>query len=582
MSAQPKKFKPAYEVSIDAVFSTRDNQAVCARFWLSKASLPCEALIARPILYQPAGDRGRDHELRKNCFGNDWQGTLRTDKVRRGGHGLSGTRNTGRAMFVSAFRGQEEQTMSTATWDVITIGGGPGATPGAQLLAAHGRRVAIIEQGAGLGGTCLFEGCIPSKIYLETAARLRAMRENDAFGIVGDTRPQVNLARLRERKAEILAKRVAGANQTCAALGITVFHGVADIVDAHHVRVTDGGQTPIVLEAQTLIVSPGSVPKTLNVPGADADDIWTSADALELSEVPKRLCIIGGGYIGVELATLYQSVGSQVQLLEMAPRILESEDPLVAAHVIDLWKTQSFGVSVETGVTVSRIADAGNGGAKRVDYRTASGAEARCEADRVLIAVGRAPHTAQISWANAGITLGAHGEVPVNEFYQTVTPNVYAPGDVNGQIMLAHAATRQSLIAAQHILGLSTFSCDLVVPHVVFSFPEIAAVGADSRALADHPDWRLTRWSYGQDARALIVGDTFGYAQLIWDRVTHRIQGLQVVGTGAGELVEEATSVITQHGTLESLVAAIHPHPTLSEIISEVATQALSTAQQPG
>ncbi len=472
--------------------------------------------------------------------------------------------------------------MPTKTWDVLTIGGGPGATPGAQFLAAHGKHVAIIEQGVGLGGTCLFEGCIPSKIFLETAGRIRAIQEDGAFGITGAAYTGVDLAALRERKARILSQRVTGASKSCEALGITVLRGVANILGAHHVSFTAAGCEPVTLKAQTLIISPGSVSRDLNVPGAAGAGVWTSAEALNLSEIPERLCIIGGGYIGMELATMYRSLGSQVHILEAAPRILESEDPLVAAHLAETWQKIDFGVVIETGIALTRIDDAGGAeGHKVVQYQTAAGIRAVLEADRVIVAVGRSPNTSGLQWQNAGITLGERGEVPVNEFYQTACANIYAPGDVNGQIMLAHAATRQSLIAAQHILGQETFPRDLTVPHVVFSSPAIAAVGADSRALAEHPSFRLTRWSYIQDARALIVGDELGYAQLIWDQNTHEVQGLQVVGADAGELIEEVTYMITHHGTLESLVVAIHPHPTLSEVISELAMKAWSESQAP-
>jgi hypothetical protein len=200
------------------------------------------------------------------------------------------------------------------------------------------------------------------------------------------------------------------------------------------------------------------------------------------------------------------------------------------------------------------------------------------EAAALLGAVGRVPNTDGLSWSRIGLSLDPAGAVPVNAYYQTAVPNIYAPGDVNGQVLLAHAATRQSQIAAQHWLGAATFPPALVVPHVIFTTPEIAAVGADSRALGAHPSWELTRWPYHQDARALILGDAEGYAQLIWDRASHEIRGLQVIGRDAGELIEEVTYVITHGGTVDELVASIHPHPTLNEVISEVASAALQSS----
>ncbi len=469
--------------------------------------------------------------------------------------------------------------MEVQRFDVIAVGGGPGATPGAQYLARHGRRVAIVEQGEGLGGTCLFEGCIPSKIFLETAARRRAMRAGSEFGLPEFNDTPVRLDVLRARKRAILAQRVAGAQSVSRQLGLTLFRGRAELLGEHQLLVHPGDADPVVLEADILILAPGSTSRTLGVPGGDGSGLWTSREALELAEIPARLAIIGAGYIGMELATLYEALGSTVHVLEMAPAILPSEDPQIAHHLQTVWEKAMPSVTVETGIELRAIGDvADTSGAKQVTYRRADGSSARLKADRVLVAVGRLPNTGTLDWERAGITLGPGGEVPVNAVYQTAVPHIYAPGDVNGQVMLAHAATRQSLIAAQHILGRPTFHTALVVPHVIFTWPEIAAVGADSRDLARHPRWTLTRWPYAQDARALIVGDDAGYAQLIWDRDSGALKGLQVIGAEAGELLAEATYAITHHGTVESLVAAIHAHPTLNEVISEVATEAWTQA----
>ncbi|CAB1129824.1 protein of unknown function [Candidatus Hydrogenisulfobacillus filiaventi] len=176
----------------------------------------------------------------------------------------------------------------------------------------------------------------------------------------------------------------------------------------------------------------------------------------------------------------------------------------------------------------------------------------------MLVAVGRRPNTAGLAWERAGIRLGPRAEVPVDAASRTAVPHIYAPGDVNGGIMLAHAATRQSQLAARHLLGLPVEPLP-VVPHVIFSDPEIAAVGADSRDLADHPGWRVTRWPYAQDARARIVGDLQGFAQMGWDPADHRPYGLQVIGRNAGELIHGATQVITRGGTMDDIAASIHP-----------------------
>ncbi|PSR32076.1 MAG: dihydrolipoyl dehydrogenase [Sulfobacillus benefaciens] len=468
-------------------------------------------------------------------------------------------------------------SVETLKFDVATIGGGPGATPGAEVLARHNKHVAIIEQGDGLGGTCLFEGCIPSKIFLETAHRIRLMQAGSQFGIVNPTYQGVDLPILRDRKRQILDIRVHGAQTACDRLGITVIKGQADFVDPHHLVVRTANEPDLLVEAEYILAAPGSSSRPLAIPGADSVGVWSSAEALQLSDIPESLCIIGGGYIGVELATLYHALGSRVHILEMAPRLLLTEDPIVAQHLMSAWTQAASPVVVETGVNISHIDEIN--GQWQVHYTGSQHQEVLLEVDRVLVAVGRVPNTQGLSWAKAGITLGSRGEVPVNEYYQTIVPHVYAPGDANGQMMLAHAATRQSQIAAQHILGVQTFATTMTVPHVIFSHPEIAAVGADSRALAEHPNWKLTTWPYRQDARALIVGDASGFAQIIWDEDTHQIKGLQIIGDGAGELVDELTDVIAHGGTLETVVETIHPHPTMNEVVSELVAAAWEEAQ---
>ncbi|RIV23190.1 NAD(P)/FAD-dependent oxidoreductase [Alicyclobacillaceae bacterium I2511] len=460
--------------------------------------------------------------------------------------------------------------MEKLHFDVATLGGGPGATPGAQLLARAGKKVAIIEQGEGLGGTCLFEGCIPSKIFLETASRLHALTQDAEFGITGAQCEGIDLPRLRQRKAEILAARVQGANQSCSHLGITMIHGTADFASPHVLRVHRTGLEDLLVEADFLLVSPGSTSSTLHIVGAEDPQIWTSADALRMDLIPSTLTIIGGGYIGCELATLFSRFGTKVHILEAAPRLLLTEDPGISQTLAQFWQQQNAGIAVDLNVDIQAIRHISED-RWELNYQDSEGNFHNLESQRVLMAVGRKPNTSGLSFDKAGLSLGTHGEVPVNDFYQTQVPHIYAPGDANGRIMLAHAATRQAQLAALHLLGRVTSPTPLVVPHVIFTAPEIAAVGADSRSLTEHPQWRLVRWNYAQDARARIVGDLSGFAQLVWDPTSRELKGLQVMGKGAGEMVEEATYVLTHQGTVDSMVQTIHPHPTLNEVVSELA-----------
>jgi len=458
--------------------------------------------------------------------------------------------------------------------DVVALGGGPGATPGALFLARKGMKVAIVEKGEGLGGTCLFEGCIPSKILLETAGRRYEMSRSEEFGLRDTVVGEVDVPALMARKVGILAARAQGAEQACARSGITILHGTGDFLSPHEVIVRRSGEPDVIVEAKWVLAAPGSVATSVPIRGADAPGVWSSADALDLPRLPRSITIIGAGYIGCELATLFARLGSQVHVLEAASSLLTTEDPAAAAAVRSSF--ESMGIGLSEGVfieAIDRVAE----GEWSVRCRLSDGTARLIPSERVLVAVGRRPNSAALDWEAAGITVGERGEIPVNGFYQTKVPHIYAPGDINGRIMLAHAATRQSIVAAQHLLGVldGMDAPNLIVPHVIFTSPEIASVGADSRALADHPEWTLTKWPFARDVRALIVGDEKGFAQIVWDRETHTLKGMQIVGEHAGELIAEPTQVMTQGGTIDAIAGSIHPHPVLSEVISELVAAAL-------
>lgn len=453
--------------------------------------------------------------------------------------------------------------------DVVALGGGPGATPGAQWLARQGLRVVIVEKGVGLGGTCLFEGCIPSKILLETANRRFEVTQGTHFGLSQTSTPDVDVPSLMNRKAKILATRATGAAQACEQLNMTIMYGTADFLSPHEVVVRRRDQSDVILEAKWILAAPGSTASTVPIPGAQTPGVWSSVDALQMPQVPKTITIIGGGYIGCEFATLFTRLGAKVHLLEALPHILATEDPFAAQAVRSSLLAQQ--VEISESVSIRQI-EKETDMAWNVHYQTAQGEEHIVSSQRVLIAAGRRPNTKDIHWEKAGIHLGTRQEVPVNDYGQTEVPHIYAPGDVNGLMMLAHAASRQSVLVAQHIVGqipTESFS-EMVVPHVIFTAPEVASVGADSRSLEHNPTWKLTKWPYARDARALIVGDDEGFAQVIWDHKTGQIKGMQVVGEQAGELILTATHAITHGETLTDMAKTIHPHPVLYEVISEL------------
>ncbi|EGD52155.1 dihydrolipoamide dehydrogenase [Thermoanaerobacter ethanolicus JW 200] len=461
--------------------------------------------------------------------------------------------------------------MRELKYDVVVIGGGPGGTPGANMLAKKGLKVALVEKGVGLGGTCLFEGCIPSKIYIETATRYSEIKNSSKFGItLSYDNISVDFGALKERKEAILKARVERAEKIAKMNKLDIYYGVAQITDKNSVEV-DTRDEKVKLLFDKLIIATGSETVKPPISGINLPGVIFSEDIFKLEAKPDSIAIIGGGYIGVEIASMFARVDTKVIIIEALPRILATEDVSISEAVTEGLK--NVNVDMYTDAKVSVIEKEGE--LLKVNYKQ-NGEDKTVQAEKVLVAVGRRPRTKELNLDVLNIKLGNHGEIPVNEYMQTENINVYATGDVNGRIMLAHAATRESIIAAKAILGEKVPMTYNAIPHAIFSEPEAASVGIDTTK-AHELGYKVVRYSYAEDARALIVGDKKGFVQIIADPKTHKLYGMQIVGKGAGELIAEATQVIRMNGKVEDITATIHTHPTLSEIIAEAAEKALSS-----
>ncbi|WP_279625635.1 dihydrolipoyl dehydrogenase family protein [Thermoanaerobacter wiegelii] len=320
-----------------------------------------------------------------------------------------------------------------------------------------------------------------------------------------------------------------------------------------------------------LIIATGSETVKPPILGIDLQGVIFSEDIFKLEAKPASIVIIGGGYIGVEIASMFARVDTKVTIIEALPRILTSEDVSISKAVTEELKNDN--VNIYTDAKVSAIEKEGE--ILKVNY-IQNGENKTVQAEKILIAVGRRPRTKELNLDELNIKLGNHGGIPVNEYMQTENINVYATGDVNGRIMLAHAATRESIIAAKAILGEKVPMTYNAIPHAIFSEPEAASVGIDSTK-AQELGYKIVRYSYEEDARALIVGDKKGFVQIIADPKTHKLYGMQIVGKGAGELIAEATQVIRMNGRIEDIMAIIHTHPTLSEVIAEAVEKALNS-----
>jgi len=462
--------------------------------------------------------------------------------------------------------------------DVLVVGGGPGGTPAAMALAGAGRRVLLVEKGAGLGGTCLFEGCIPSKILRESAERLQAIRRAREFGLqvpAGDI--GVDWAAIMKRKGEILSRRSAGALAHARQIpGLDVQFGTAALLGPRRARITPREGQPLEVEFSSAIIATGSLPNPLPVPGAELPPVLTSEQILEVDRVPARLLVIGAGPIGVEMAQIFAAFGSRVTLLEAGPRILAPVDEEIAAALDGHIRRQ--GVALELGAAVAAIVPKADH--VGVQYRDAAGTPHEVEAERVLVATGRRPNVETLGLEHTHVRYDHHG-VKVDAKLETDEPGIYAIGDVVGHPMFAHWASAQALALARHLLGRPTrFPEPAFNSAVIFSEPELGMAGlTEGEARAAGHEVGVARYDFRADARAQVSGHPEGLLKLVYDKTNRALLGVHILTEGAASLLGEGALAVRSGIPVEALAAAIHPHPTLSESVGMAAREALALAR---
>lgn len=450
------------------------------------------------------------------------------------------------------------------TFDVLVIGGGPGGTPAAMALAAGRRRVLLVEEGEGLGGTCLFEGCIPSKILHESARRLQAIRRAAEFGLqlpAGDVR--IDWQVIMRRKAAILQGRSRAALEKARRLPtLTVHFGRATLLDAHRARITSDTGDPLEIEFATAIVATGSAPNRLPVPGADLPCVLTSDQVLGLERLPASLVVVGAGPVGVEMAQIFAAFGAKVTLLEAGGRILAPVDEEIAGLLQAHMARQ--GLSVELEAHVREISQTDDGAIVR--YEDQAGVPQEVYGEYVLDVTGRHARIDGLGLERTAARFDRHG-IRVNAQLQTDEPSLYALGDVVGRPMFAHWATAQALALARHLMGQpAVFPTPARNTGVVFSIPEIGIAGmTESEARATGHGVEVARYDFRTDARAQVAGQAEGLLKLIYDGATGTLLGVHMFGEGAASTMGEAALALGAGATIETLALSIHPHPTWSE-----------------
>jgi dihydrolipoamide dehydrogenase len=445
--------------------------------------------------------------------------------------------------------------------DVAVVGGGPGGYTAAFRCAELGLETVIIDAGKRLGGACLFEGCIPSKALLHVAAVLGEVERAKEFGVDFGA-PHISLDPLRKWKSErVIGKLARGLTAVAKGKHVEVIGGRAVFEDSRTLLVQ--GDEPQKIRFHHAIVATGSRPAA--VPGIDlvSERVMDSTAALEVAEIPERLLVVGGGYIGLELGQVYAALGSAVTLVEMTDGLLPGADRDLVQWLARRVEKQFQSVKLGTRVESLR--------------ETAAGIEARLGGDaavfdRVLVAVGRRPQSDDLGLATTRVRLSDRGFVEVDARGATSDPRIFAVGDVTGEPMLAHRAMRQAKVAAEAIAGRPAAFDNVVVPAVVFTDPEIAWCGlTETQAAAQGVTVRVAKFQWAASGRAATLGRADGVTKLVVDPESGRVLGAGIAGPGAGELIAEAALAVESALLAEDLALTIHTHPTLSETWMEAA-----------
>ncbi|MCF7926084.1 MAG: dihydrolipoyl dehydrogenase [Candidatus Izimaplasma sp.] len=436
--------------------------------------------------------------------------------------------------------------------DVVIIGAGPGGNDTAVYAKEHGLDVVLIEKGS-VGGTCLNWGCIPTKTLYANATKIKDLKELDKFGIeVRDY--SFNYATIKSRKEEIVTDQINNIIKTLDSLDIPLIKGEASIIDAHTVKVNN--QT---IKTKHIIIATGSKPKKLSFKGEELPIIKDSKDLLELTAFPKKLVVVGAGVIGCEMTSIFNELGANVTLVEYQKSILPTIDSSLARRAKSLLKRQ--GITIKTSSSLTAVKKENNTYKAIIETRKK---EQHIETDMVLIATGRTPFYGNLDLDNLGITYGKNG-IPVTANKQTNIPNVYAIGDVNGELLLAHKATFDGKKAINHILGNP---CDIhfdEVPSVIFTIPEIASVGKTEDELKETA-YKKAKYMFRTNAKAQTINETNGFVLLLVNEQNILVGG-HIIGAHAADLIHELTTLIYKKTTVEELKNIIHAHPTISEVI---------------
>jgi dihydrolipoamide dehydrogenase len=458
-----------------------------------------------------------------------------------------------------------------SSFDVVIIGSGPGGYVSAIRCAQLGFKTAIIEKYSTLGGTCLNVGCIPSKALLSSSHHYAEIAHFAEHGIELSGEVKVNLEKMIARKQAVVDQTSGGINYLMDKNKVTVFNGLGSFVDATHVAIAKADGTSETIEGKNIIIATGSKPSSLPFIKIDKERIITSTEALALKEVPKHLVIIGGGVIGIELGQVYLRLGAQVSVVEFMDRIIPGMDSSLSKELTKVLKKQ--GMKFYTSHKVQSVERTGD--VVTVKAENAKGEIITLEGDYSLVSVGRRPYTDGLNADKAGVKISDRGQVEVNDHLQTSASNIYAIGDVVRGAMLAHKAEEEGTMVAEIIAGQKPHIDYNLIPGVVYTWPEVAAVGQTEEQLkASGVEFKSGSFPFKALGRARASGDLDGFVKILADAKTDEVLGVHMIGARTADLIAEAVTAMEFRASAEDVSRMSHAHPTFAEAIKEAALAA--------
>jgi len=458
------------------------------------------------------------------------------------------------------------------TYDLLVIGAGPGGYVAAIRAAQSGLRVACVEKRKQLGGTCLNIGCIPSKALLDSSYwYVQAQQELARHG-VHIPAVTLDLATLLARKDRIVHELTQGIAFLFRKYGVDSYHGAARLNGGHQVLIQQPDGSTLMLQGRHILLATGSVPVELPFLPFDGQVVVSSTEALHFTTVPRHLLIIGAGYIGLELGSVWRRLGAEVTVLEVMPRLLPHADSEIAGELHKQLTRQGLQFHFQTRVVEAEADEQG------VTLVTTSpdGSRRSFRGDRVLVAVGRKPYTEGLGLETVGLRLDPEsGRLPVDAHYRTAVPHILAIGDLIAGPMLAHKASAEGVVVAEQLTGMKPQVNYSAIPSVIYTHPEVASVGATEQELQQRGiKYRVGRFPFSANGRAKALGDTTGWVKVLAEENTDRLLGVHIIGPQASELIAECATLMEFHASAEDVARCIHPHPSLSEALAEAARMA--------